>query len=97
MKSFIDGHLREEGEEFEFSGIPGTSLHPLDDEAKIAKVKAGTGEKVFTKDVASTDDENDLQSLREQYKDLYGEDPHPAKKALKLRQDIADKRKELGV
>ncbi|EOX8473424.1 TPA: hypothetical protein ACXZX0_000443 [Salmonella enterica] len=98
-KSFIDGALLDEGAEIEFSGIPGSRLEPLNDAARAAKNKGRECSKkseLPDNGVALVVDE-ELESLRQQYEELFGEKAHFNTKADTIREKIADKRKELCV
>lgn len=96
IKSFIDGYIREEGEEFEYSGIPGSSLHPLDEEAKAAKESARS-KTISLSLLKPGETDPELEELRRQYEEMFGEAPHFNTKAETLKAKIAERRKELGV
>ncbi|MFV8981152.1 hypothetical protein [Serratia fonticola] len=83
-KSFIDGHLLEEGDIIEYEGKAGNNLQLLVDGKPVtAEVLEG--------------DNADLETLRQQYEELFNEKPHFNTGAAKLQAAIDEKRKELGV
>lgn len=83
-KSFIDGHLLEEGDIIEYAGKAGNNLQLLVDGKPVtAEVPEG--------------DSADLETLRQQYEELFNEKPHFNTGAAKLQAAIDEKRKELGV
>lgn len=86
-KSFIDGHLLEEGEIIKYSGKAGNNLQLLDDD----------GEPVTATAAVQDGDSADLEKLRQQYEELFNEKPHFNTGAAKLQAAIDEKRKELGV
>lgn len=83
-KSFIDGHLLEEGDIIEYAGKAGNNLQLLVD-GKPVTAEALDG------------DSADLETLRQQYEELFNEKPHFNTGAAKLQAAIDEKRKELGV
>lgn len=83
-KSFIDGHLLEEGEIIEYAGKAGNNLQLLVD-GKPVTAEALDG------------DSANLETLRQQYEELFNEKPHFNTGAAKLQAAIDEKRKELGV
>jgi hypothetical protein len=87
-RSFIGNRLVEEGEEIEYQGKPGSSLHPLDEEAQQAVLKARGGKAINTQ---PDPDEAELADLRVEYETLFGTRPHHFKKVAALRKEIADK------
>lgn len=98
-KSFIDGALVDAETEITFHGIPGSKLEPVNDAAKAAKNKGRAVVKTINPDNAGggrQQDEN-LEDLRQQYEELFGEKPHFNTKADTLREKIDEKRKELGL
>ncbi|WP_447881593.1 hypothetical protein [Serratia fonticola] len=86
-KSFIDGHLLEEGEIIKYSGKAGNNLQLLDDDGKPVTATAAVQE----------GDSANLETLRQQYEELFNEKPHFNTGAAKLQAAIDEKRKELGV
>jgi len=110
--SHIHNNLWEEGSEVEYDGEPGSALEPLNDAAKAAKRKAENKGKTAANVVEPVvpnpssqqndtpppqGDDADLEKLREEYEALFNKKPHHNTKAETLRQEIADKRKELGL
>ncbi|MEX2991183.1 hypothetical protein [Serratia fonticola] len=83
-KSFIDGHLLEEGDIIEYAGKAGNNLQLLVDGKPV------------TAEVLDGDSAN-LETLRQQYEELFNEKPHFNTGAAKLQAAIDEKRKELGV
>lgn len=83
-KSFIDGHLLEEGDIIEYAGKAGNNLQLLVD-GKPVTAEALDG------------DSANLETLRQQYEELFNEKPHFNTGAAKLQAAIDEKRKELGV
>lgn len=83
-KSFIDGHLLDEGDIIEYAGKAGNNLQLLVD-GKPVTAEALDG------------DSADLETLRQQYEELFNEKPHFNTGAAKLQAAIDEKRKELGV
>lgn len=84
-KSFIDGHLLEEGDIIKYAGKAGNNLQLLDDDGKPVMANIPEG------------DSADLETLRQQYEELFNEKPHFNTGAAKLQAAIDEKRKELGV
>ncbi|HHS9706501.1 TPA: hypothetical protein ACTW9I_000690 [Raoultella planticola] len=100
--SYLNKNLWPEGSEVEYDGEPGSALEPLNDAAKEAKAKANAKGNVSSSVVASVPlndaaPDDDLDKLREEYELLFNEKPHHNTKADKLREKIAEKRKDLGV
>ncbi|RYM69607.1 hypothetical protein [Serratia liquefaciens] len=91
-KSFINGHLLEEGETIEYSGKAGDNLQLIDGEGRLlADTDTGGGGD------GGGDDSTNLEKLRQQYEELFNEKPHFNTGAAKLQAAIDEKRKELGV
>lgn len=84
-RSFINGRLHEPGDIVNFDGEPGGNLVSLD---------ASLSEKVVT---PSAEEITELEELRRQYEEMFGEAPHFNTKAETLKAKIAERRKELGV
>lgn len=84
-KSFIDGHLLEEGDIIKYAGKAGNNLQLLDDDGKPVTANMPEG------------DSADLETLRQQYEELFNEKPHFNTGAAKLQAAIDEKRKELGI
>lgn len=84
-RSFINGRLHEPGDIVNFNGEPGSNLVSLD---------ASLSEKVFT---PSAEELTELEELRRQHEEMFGEVPHFNTKAETLKAKIAERRKELGV
>lgn len=84
-KSFIDGHLLEEGEIIEYAGKAGHNLQLLDGDGKPVKA------------TMSESDSADLETWRQRYEELFNEKPHFNTGVAKLQAAIDEKRKELGV
>ena len=84
-KSFINGQTLEAGIIIEYKGKPGANLELVDKETKEPQ----------SVDDSSNDD--DIGSLRDQYFELFNEHPNGNMGAKKLKEKIAEKRKELGV
>jgi len=85
-KSFINGHLLEEGETIEYSGKAGDNLKLIDGDGNLLE-EGGEG----------SGDSTNLETLRQQYEELFNEKPHFNTGAAKLQAAIDEKRKELGV
>lgn len=83
-KSFIDGHLLEEGDIIEYAGKAGNNLQLLVD-GKPVTAEALDG------------DSADLETWRQRYEELFNEKPHFNTGVAKLQAAIDEKRKELGV
>lgn len=105
-KSFIAGRLLEVGEEVEYSGIAGSNLELIggeDAQSDTGSVVDGaggdTGESVINTVASGTGTtvETSLDALKEQYTQLFGKAPHHNMGADKMRTEIDEKRKELGV
>ncbi|EJD6539150.1 TPA: hypothetical protein U2I32_000732 [Providencia rettgeri] len=104
-KSFIAGRLLEVGEEVEYSGIAGSNLKLIGDDAKsdISTVVDGansdTGEVVTNTAISGSGDtvDSSLEALREQYTQLFGKAPHHNMGADKMRTVIDERRKELAI
>lgn len=90
-KSFIDGALLEEGEEVEYSGIPGSALKLISGESPVIELVEASATGIPGS--APTD----LETLRQQYEEIFNEKPHFNTGAAKLQAAIDEKRKELGV
>ncbi|CAI2036418.1 Uncharacterised protein [Serratia liquefaciens] len=86
-KSFINGHLLEEGETIEYSGKAGDNLQLIDGDGNLLE-EGGEG---------GGDDSTNLETLRQQYEELFNEKPHFNTGAAKLQAAIDEKRKELGI
>lgn len=86
-KSFISGHLLEEGDTIEYSGKAGDNLQLID----------GSGNPLEEGGEDSGDDSTNLETLRQQYEELFNEKPHFNTGAAKLQAAIDEKRKELGI
>lgn len=87
-KSFINGHLLEEGDTIEYDGKAGDNLQLIDGEGNLLEEGGGDG---------GGDDSTNLEKLRQQYEELFNEKPHFNTGAAKLQAAIDEKRKELGV
>jgi hypothetical protein len=104
--SFIGKQLHEEGAEIDYDGIPGSALEPLDDDARAAKEKALSAKGITLGSdaplveslttLAEAGDTSELDTLRTQYKELFGKTAHHQAKAETLRNAIAEERKKLG-
>lgn len=86
-KSFINGHLLEEGETIEYGGKAGDNLQLID----------GDGNLLGDTDTGGGDDSTTLAMLQQQYEDIFGSKPHHNAGVAKLTADIEAKRKELGI
>lgn len=84
-RSFINGRLHEPGDIITFDGEAGSNLVSVD---------ATLSEKVV---IPSAEDLTELEDLRKQYEEMFGEAPHFNTKAETLKAKIAERRKELGV
>ena len=84
-RSFINGRLHEPGDIVTYDGEPGSNLVSVD---------ASLSEKIVP---ASAEELTELDDLRKQYEDMFGEAPHFNTKAETLKAKIAERRKELGV
>lgn len=105
-KSFIAGRLLEVGEEVEYSGIAGSNLELIgggdaksNTDSLVDVASGDTGEGVKNIAISGSGDQVDssLEALREQYTQLFGKAPHHNMGADKMRTEIDEKRKELGV
>ncbi len=85
-KSFINGHLLEEGDTIEYDGKAGDNLQLIDADGSPVDEPAGNQE-----------DGADIEALRQQYEDILGTKPHHNAGAAKLAEAINAKRKELGI
>ncbi|HBE9081425.1 hypothetical protein [Serratia fonticola] len=83
-KSFIDGHLLDEGDIIEYAGKAGNNLQLLVD-GKPVTAEALDG------------DSADLETWRQRYEELFNEKPHFNTGVAKLQAAIDEKRKELGI
>lgn len=98
--SHIHNKLWEEGEEVEYSGVPGSALEPINDAAIQAKAAVKGGSTIIK---PNSDGDNsgqvddDLENLREEYEVLFGEKPHFNTGSKTLKEKIDERRKELGV
>ncbi|MEL5392871.1 hypothetical protein [Serratia nevei] len=87
-KSFINGHLLEEGETIEYSGKAGDNLQLID----------GNGNPITDGGVGGGQEETaNLEQLRQLYEEIFGTKPHHNAGVSKLTDDINAKRKELGI
>ncbi|WP_261153900.1 hypothetical protein [Serratia ficaria] len=86
-KSFINGHLLEEGETIEYSGKAGDNLQLIDGDGNLLE-EGGEGD---------GDDTAKLAALQQQYEEIFGIKPHHNAGVTKLTADIDAKRKELGI
>lgn len=86
-KSFINGHLLEEGDAIEYDGKAGDNLQLIDGEGNLLEEGGG----------GDGDDSAKLEELRQQYEELFSVKPHFNTGAAKLQAAIDEKRKELGV
>lgn len=84
-RSFINGRLREPGDIVTYDGEPGSNLVSVD---------ASLSEKIIP---VSAEELTELDDLRKQYEEMFGEAPHFNTKAETLKAKIAERRKELGV
>lgn len=86
-KSFINGHLLEEGDTIEYGGRAGDNLQLIDGEGNLLE-EGGEG---------GDDDSTNLAALQQQYEEIFGTKPHHNAGVAKLTADIEAKRKELGI
>ncbi|HGE6735232.1 hypothetical protein V6X42_18835 [Serratia marcescens] len=86
-KSFINGHLLEEGETIEYGGRAGDNLQLIDGEGNLLE-EGGEG---------GDDDSTKLVALQQQYEEIFGSKPHHKAGIAKLSEEIEAKRKELGI
>lgn len=84
-RSFINGRLYEPGDIVVYDGAAGSNLVSTD---------ASLSDKV---DAISAEELTELDELRKQYEEMFGEAPHFNTKAEALKAKIAKRRKELGV
>ncbi|MCF6686025.1 hypothetical protein [Raoultella ornithinolytica] len=84
-RSFINGRLHEPGDIVVYDGAAGSNLVSTD---------ASLSDKV---DAISVEELTELDELRKQYEEMFGEAPHFNTKAEALKAKIAKRRKELGV
>lgn len=87
-KSFINGHLLEEGETIEYSGKAGDNLQLIDGDGNPLDESGGDG---------GVDDSAKLAALQQQYEEIFGVKPHHKAGIAKLSEEIDAKRKELGI
>ncbi|MGQ6630762.1 hypothetical protein ACUNDV_23845 [Serratia sp. IR-2025] len=85
-KSFINGHLLEEGDTIEYGGKAGDNLQLIDGEGNLLE-EGGS----------DNDDSAKLAALQQQYEEIFGVKPHHNAGVAKLTADIEAKRKELGI
>ncbi|MGN9586228.1 hypothetical protein [Serratia marcescens] len=86
-KSFINGHLLEEGDTIEYGGKAGDNLQLIDGEGNLLE-EGGEG---------GDDDSAKLAALQQQYEEIFGSKPHHKAGIAKLSEEIEAKRKELGI
>ncbi|MBJ2080603.1 hypothetical protein GST45_04135 [Serratia marcescens] len=86
-KSFINGHLLEEGDTIEYGGKAGDNLQLIDGEGNPLEVGGEGGD----------DDSAKLAALQQQYEEIFGSKPHHKAGIAKLSEEIEAKRKELGI
>ncbi|HHT0117105.1 TPA: hypothetical protein ACTW89_000013 [Raoultella ornithinolytica] len=84
-RSFINGRLHEPGDIVSYDGAAGSNLVSTD---------TSLSDKVET---ISAEELTELDELRKQYEEMFGEAPHFNTKAEALKAKIAKRRKELGV
>ncbi len=85
-KSFINGHLLEEGDTIEYGGKAGDNLQLIDGDGNLLEEGGG-----------DSDDGAKLAALQQQYEEIFGVKPHHNAGVAKLTADIETKRKELGI
>ncbi|HEJ7022451.1 TPA: hypothetical protein SMF52_003731 [Serratia marcescens] len=85
-KSFINGHLLEEGDTIEYGGRAGDNLQLIDGDGNLLEEGGG-----------DNDDSAKLAALQQQYEEIFGSKPHHNAGVAKLTSDIETKRKELGI
>ncbi|CAI2090015.1 hypothetical protein [Serratia marcescens] len=85
-KSFINGHLLEEGDTIEYGGKAGDNLQLIDGDGNLLEEGSGDG-----------DDSAKLAALQQQYEEIFGTKPHHKAGIAKLSEEIEAKRKELGI
>lgn len=83
-KSFINGHLLEEGGTIEYGGKAGDNLKLIDGEGNPLEE-------------GDSDDSAKLAALQQQYEEIFGTKPHHKAGIAKLSEEIEAKRKELGI
>lgn len=81
-KSFINGHLLEEGDTIEYGGKAGDNLQLIDGEGNLLE-EGGS----------DNDDSAKLAALQQQYEEIFGVKPHHNAGVAKLTADIEAKRK----
>ncbi|CVA20454.1 hypothetical protein JY494_26645 [Serratia marcescens] len=86
-KSFINGHLLEEGDIIEYGGKAGDNLQLIDGEGNLLEDGGECGD----------DDSAKLAALQQQYEEIFGSKPHHKAGIAKLSEEIEAKRKELGI
>ncbi|HEJ8055896.1 TPA: hypothetical protein SMI48_002227 [Serratia marcescens] len=86
-KSFINGHLLEEGDTIEYGGRAGDNLQLID----------GEGNRLEEGGEGGDDDSTKLSALQQQYEEIFGTKPHHKAGIAKLSEEIEAKRKELGI
>ncbi|WP_261463841.1 hypothetical protein [Serratia proteamaculans] len=87
-KSFINGHLLEEGETIEYGGKAGDNLQLIGSSGNPLDESGGDG---------AGDDSAKLAALQQQYEEIFGVKPHHKAGIAKLSDEIDAKRKELGI
>ncbi|HGE8494721.1 TPA: hypothetical protein ACGD7R_002997 [Serratia marcescens] len=85
-KSFINGHLLEEGDTIEYGGKAGDNLQLIDGDGNLLEEGGG-----------DSDDSAKLAALQQQYEEIFGVKPHHNAGVAKLTASIETKRKELGI
>ncbi|MFW2972618.1 hypothetical protein ACN6UB_19420 [Serratia marcescens] len=84
-KSFINGHLLEEGDTIEYGGRAGDNLQLIDGDGNLLE------------EGGDSDDSAKLAALQQQYEEIFGTKPHHKAGIAKLSEEIEAKRKELGI
>ncbi|MBN5183261.1 hypothetical protein JY469_21780 [Serratia marcescens] len=84
-KSFINGHLLEEGDTIEYVGKAGDNLQLIDGDGNLLE------------EGGDSDDSAKLAALQQQYEEIFGTKPHHKAGIAKLSEEIEAKRKELGI
>ncbi|HFF9779752.1 hypothetical protein [Serratia marcescens] len=84
-KSFINGHLLEEGDTIEYGGRAGDNLQLIDGDGNLLE------------EGGDSDDSAKLAALQQQYEEIFGSKPHHKAGIAKLSEEIEAKRKELGI
>ncbi|MEL5658257.1 hypothetical protein PTT65_17710 [Serratia ureilytica] len=82
-KSFINGHLLEEGDTIEYGGRAGDNLKLIDGDGNLLEEDG--------------DDSAKLAALQQQYEEIFCTKPHHKAGIAKLSEEIEAKRKELGI